>query len=162
MPCFIHDFQFKEQNGYLRQGVCPNCKKKELFTSIEIPFVLRCDRVNTCGAELIVKEIYPDIFDDWSTHYPKTQQAPKLMTCHNYPEIALAKLKIEIGSNKKPLLVWALDNGAAGERAMRKFVGVKTVRSVVNNQFNSTLAVGSTLKRPEVIKCWVFQKNSEG
>lgn len=76
LPRLIHDFQFKEQNGYLRQGVCPNCKKKELFTSIEMPFVLRCGRENKCGAELIVKEIYPDIFDDWSAHYPKTQQAP--------------------------------------------------------------------------------------
>nr|WP_285811242.1 phage tail tape measure protein [Xenorhabdus sp. SF857] len=44
---------------------------------------------------------------------------------------------------------------------MRKFVGVKTVRSIVNNQFNSALATGSTLKKPEVIKCWVFQENSE-
>nr|WP_282554891.1 hypothetical protein [Providencia stuartii] len=44
---------------------------------------------------------------------------------------------------------------------MRKFVGVKTVWSAVNSQFNSTLAAGSTLKRPEVIKCWVFQEDSE-
>ncbi|HGN2570836.1 toprim domain-containing protein [Providencia rettgeri] len=228
LPRLIHDFQFKEQNGYLRQGVCPNCKKKELFTSIEMPFVLRCGRENKCGAELIVKEIYPDIFDDWSAHYPKTQQAPNaaadaylqhgrgldiaplkglysessyhanglgaatvkfalpegayweriidrpsrfdrkanffgsykghwwtlpqqdltqakeiwltegifdalsliqngiaavsLMTCHNYPEVALNALKAALGNNKKPLLVWALDNGAAGERAMKKFV----------------------------------------
>lgn len=40
------------------------------------------------------------------------------MTCHNYPEVARAAL----GNNKRTLLVWALDNGAAGERAMKKFV----------------------------------------
>ncbi|EOE1184624.1 hypothetical protein [Proteus mirabilis] len=45
---------------------------------------------------------------------------------------------------------------------MRKFVGVKTVRSVINSEFNSSLAVENTLKKPEVIKCWVFQENSEG
>lgn len=44
---------------------------------------------------------------------------------------------------------------------MRKFVGVKTVRSVVNSQFHSTLAVGSTLSKPDVLRCWVFQENSE-
>lgn len=44
---------------------------------------------------------------------------------------------------------------------MRKFVSVKTVRSVVNSQFNSSLAVGSTLSKPDVLRCWVFQENSE-
>lgn len=44
---------------------------------------------------------------------------------------------------------------------MRKFVGIKTVRSVVNSQFNNSLAIGSALKRLEVIKYWVFQENSE-
>uniref|UniRef100_A0A3B0MH21 Uncharacterized protein n=1 Tax=Arsenophonus endosymbiont of Trialeurodes vaporariorum TaxID=235567 RepID=A0A3B0MH21_9GAMM len=47
----IADFHFKEQNGYLRQGVCPQCNKKELFTAIEKPFVLKCGRENKCGAE---------------------------------------------------------------------------------------------------------------
>ncbi|MBE8613929.1 bifunctional DNA primase/helicase [Morganella morganii] len=228
LPRLINDFQFKEQNGYLRQGVCPNCKKKELFTSVEMPFVLRCGRENKCGAELFVKEMYPDVFDDWSAHYPKTEQAPNaaadaylqhsrgldistlkglytessyhadglgaatvkfplpngayweriidrpsrfdrkanffgsykgywwqhpkqdltqakeiwltegifdalsliqngitavsLMTCHNYPDIALNALREALGTEKKPLLVWALDNGSAGERAMKKFV----------------------------------------
>ncbi|HGJ5863625.1 MAG TPA: toprim domain-containing protein [Arsenophonus nasoniae] len=224
----IQEFQFKEQNGYLRQGICPDCKKKELFTAIEKPFVLKCGRENKCGAEIIVKEIYPDIFDNWSAYHPKTQQAPNaaadaylqqargldiaplkglyiessyhakglgsatvkfalpngayweriidnpqrfdrkanffgaykgqwwslpqqdltkateiwltegifdaislaqnglyavsLMSCHNYPEHALAQLKIALGENKKPVLIWALDNGKAGEKAIKKFV----------------------------------------
>lgn len=224
----IHDFQFKSQNGYLRQGVCPNCKKKELFTAIEKPFVLRCGRENKCGVELVVKELYPEFFDNWSTHYPKTENTPyaaadaylkqargldiaalkglyteesyhvnglgsatvrftlpngaqweriidqpsrfdrkanfvgaykgqwwtppaqdlttateiwltegifdalslvqngrtavSLMSCHNYPNIALKSLREALGDKKAPLLVWALDNGAAGERAMMKFV----------------------------------------
>ncbi|EOI7705523.1 hypothetical protein AB7Y49_04335 [Providencia vermicola] len=44
---------------------------------------------------------------------------------------------------------------------MRKFISVKTVRSMVNSQFNSTLAVGSTLAKSDVLRCWVFQENSE-
>ncbi|MEX5874401.1 toprim domain-containing protein [Providencia hangzhouensis] len=222
------DFQFKAQNGYLRQGVCPTCHKKELFTSIEKPFVLRCGRENKCGAEIVVKELYPEFFDNWSARYPKSELAPhaaataylqqargldtavlnglytegsyhakglgsatvrfslpngahweriidqpsrfdrkanfsghfkghwwtlpsqdltttkeiwltegifdalsliqnghvavSLMTCHNYPDIALTSLKAALGGKPLPLLVWALDNGAAGERAMMKFV----------------------------------------
>lgn len=224
----IHDFQFKSQNGYLRQGLCPNCKKKELFTSIEKPFVLRCGRENKCGTELIVKELYPEFYDNWSTYYKKNELVPyaaadaylkiargldiqglkglyteesyhanglgaatvrftlpngaqweriidqpsrfdrkanfigaykghwwalpsqdltaaneiwltegifdalslaqnglvavSLMSCHNYPDIALKTLKAALGDKKMPVLVWALDNGTAGERAMKKFV----------------------------------------
>ncbi len=224
----IKDFHFKSQNGYLRQGVCPSCKKKELFTSIEKPFVLRCGRENKCGAEFVVKELYPEFFDNWSTYYPKTQSAPhagadaylqharglsidslkglyteesyhanglgsatvrftlpngaqweriidqpsrfdrkanflgaykgywwqlpsqdltiakeiwltegifdalsltqnglvavSLMSCHNYPDIALKSLREALNGKKAPHLIWALDNGTAGERAMLKFV----------------------------------------
>ncbi|EMK2701238.1 toprim domain-containing protein [Providencia rettgeri] len=224
----IHDFQFKTQNGYLRQGLCPNCKKKELFTSIEKPFVLRCGRENKCGTELIVKELYPEFYDNWSTYYKKNELAPyaaadaylkiargldiqllkglyteesyhanglgaatvrftlpngaqweriidqpsrfdrkanfigaykghwwalpsqnltaaneiwltegifdaislaqnglvavSLMSCHNYPDVALKMLKEALGDKKMPVLVWALDNGPAGERGMKKFV----------------------------------------
>lgn len=228
LPRLTHDFQFTEQNGYLRRGICPDCKKRELFTSVNMPFVLRCGRENKCGAELFVKALYPDIFDDWSAHYPKTEHTPdaaadaylqhsrgldistlrglysessyhadglgaatvkfplpnrahweriidrpsrfdrkanffgsykghwwhhpaqdltqakeiwltegifdalsliqngitavSLMTCHNYPEIALNELRAALDAKKKPLLIWALDNGTAGERAIKKFV----------------------------------------
>ncbi|WGL95593.1 toprim domain-containing protein [Arsenophonus nasoniae] len=228
IPKLLHDFQFKQQNGYLRQGVCPNCKKRELFTSAEKPFVLRCGRENKCGAEFMVKSLYPEIFDNWSAHYPKTEHNPhaaadaylqqargldivplkglytessyhakglgaatvkfalpngayweriidqpdrfdrkanffgrykgvwwqlpqqdlvtaseiwltesifdaislaqngcmavSLMSCHNYPEQSLQALRAALGDRKPPLLVWALDNGKAGENAILKYV----------------------------------------
>lgn len=227
IPELIHDFQFKVQNGYLRQGVCPECKKKELFTSVEKPFVLRCGRENKCGAEFIVKELYPSFFENWSARYPKTENNPhaaadayltqargldisglkglytegsyhadglgsatvcftlpggarweriidrperfdrkahftgsykgvwwslpgqdlaaakeiwltegifdalslaqngitavSLMSCHNYPHVSLHALREALSGKEMPLLVWALDNGQAGERAMLKF-----------------------------------------
>lgn len=228
LPRLMRDFKFKEQNGYLRQGICPNCHRRELFTSASKPFVLRCGRENKCGAQLMVKTLYQDIFDDWSSLYPKSQQAPNaaadaylqhargldikplaglytessyhanglgtatvkfalpegayweriidrptrfdrkanffgaykgwwwclpsldlvqakeiwltegifdalsliqngitavsLMSCYNYPHVALQALRCALDPNKKPLLVWALDNGIAGERASQKFV----------------------------------------
>lgn len=224
----IADFQFKEQNGYLRQGICPHCKKKELFTSIDKPFVLRCGRENKCGAEVIVKEHYADLFDNWSERYQRTDAHPhaaadaylregrnldialiagcysqesyhhkgigsatvrfalpngayweriidqpdrfdrkanfngryagqwwvrpdqelagqkeiwlvegifdavslnqngvaavSIMTCNNYPERALQALAALYDKKPRPVLVWALDRGQAGERAIRKHV----------------------------------------
>lgn len=224
----IADFQFKEQNGYLRQGICPHCKKKELFTSLDKPYVLRCGRENKCGGEVIVKEHYADLFDNWSERYQRSESRPhaaaeaylregrglnteliagcysqesyhqkgigsatvrftlpggaywerlidqperfdrkanfggryagqwwsrpaqdlagqkeiwlvegifdaislnqngvtavSLMTCNNYPDKALQALAGLYDSSPRPVLVWALDRGQAGERAIRKHV----------------------------------------
>lgn len=224
----IADFQFKEQSGYLRQGVCPHCKKKELFTSLDKPYVLRCGRENKCGGEVIVKEHYADLFNNWSERYQRTEVNPhaaaeaylregrgldtaliagcysqesyhqrgigsatvrfalpncayweriidrperfdrkanfggryagqwwsapaqnlagqkeiwlvegifdaislnqngiaavSLMTCNNYPDKALQELATQYDKSPRPVLVWALDRGQAGERAIRKHV----------------------------------------
>lgn len=72
----IHDYKFKEQNGYLRRGVCPECGGKELFTSLENPYIVHCGRENKCGANLVTKELYPDLFDSWSDRYISTKSEP--------------------------------------------------------------------------------------
>lgn len=72
----INDFSFKEREQYLQQGVCPACHKKELFTSIEKPWMLKCGRENKCGKEILVKELYRDIFEDWSKRYQPTPETP--------------------------------------------------------------------------------------
>lgn len=75
-PRLIRDYGFKESKGFLRGGVCPNCKQKELYTSAEHPWVLRCGRLKKCGAEFHVKELYPDLFDNWSERFPATAANP--------------------------------------------------------------------------------------
>lgn len=71
------DFAFKtEASGYLRGGECPSCKKKELYTNAEKPWVLRCGRLNKCGAEFHVKELYEDLFSKWSERHPVTPSNP--------------------------------------------------------------------------------------
>ena len=62
----LGEFHFKEVAGWLRQGVCPSCKKKELYTSAEHPWVLRCGRLSKCGAEFHVKDLYSDLFTRWT------------------------------------------------------------------------------------------------
>lgn len=72
------DYSFEERGAYLRRGKCPQCSKgqRELFTSAEKPWVLKCGRVDKCGWEGHVKEIYPEIFDDWSKRHVATKTDP--------------------------------------------------------------------------------------
>lgn len=80
LPLLLRDFRFKESkksNGtWLQGGECPVCSKKELFTSKEHPWVLRCGRLNNCGAEIHVKDRYPELFDNWGNRYQKTPENP--------------------------------------------------------------------------------------
>lgn len=70
------DYGLKERGQYLREGRCPSCDKKELWTGAEKPWVLRCGRENRCGATFHVKELYPEIFDDWSKRHRQSPESP--------------------------------------------------------------------------------------
>ncbi len=65
----LDEFKFKPRQGWLRQGVCPSCKQKELYTHADSPWVLKCGRLNNCGYEAHIKDLYPDLFDHWSKRY---------------------------------------------------------------------------------------------
>ncbi|WP_299143430.1 hypothetical protein, partial [uncultured Vibrio sp.] len=68
----ILDFNFKEKSDWLQQGTCPKCHKKELYTHADAPWVLRCGRLNKCGEEIHIKELYPDLFESFSDRYQPT------------------------------------------------------------------------------------------
>lgn len=70
-------FNFKQKGDWLREGICPNCNKKELFTHATTPKMVKCGRLNKCGYEEHVKEIFDDLFKDWSESHPKTPANPK-------------------------------------------------------------------------------------
>ncbi len=70
------EYGLQEQGTYLRKGKCPQCDKKELWTLSAKPWVLRCGRMERCGWEGHVKELFPDIFDDWSKRYQRTPEVP--------------------------------------------------------------------------------------
>ncbi len=54
-------FNFKKVGDWYREGLCPQCGKKELFTHAETPRVVKCGRLNKCGYEEHVKEICDDL-----------------------------------------------------------------------------------------------------
>lgn len=37
-------FRFKDQSGYLRYGICPDCGKKELYVRKSEPWRIACGR----------------------------------------------------------------------------------------------------------------------
>lgn len=81
LPKLTRDYAFKEKTGadnkrMLRQGACPACGKKELYTYADTPWVLRCGRINKCGGEWHVKDLYPDLFNSWSERHPVTPENP--------------------------------------------------------------------------------------
>lgn len=70
------DYGLEGKGSWLQKGRCPACGKKELFTRADNPFILRCGRANRCGWEGSTKELYPDIFDNWSKRFKATENDP--------------------------------------------------------------------------------------
>lgn len=80
----LTSFEFKrEVQGWLRGGVCPQCGKRELYTRADAPWVLRCGRLNKCGWEGHAKDLWPDIFSEWSARARKQAAASNAPTKPN-------------------------------------------------------------------------------
>ena len=70
------EYRFADRGDWLREGKCPACDKKELYTKAAHPWVVRCGRVNRCGYSAHAKQLFPDLFDNWSDRYRATEQNP--------------------------------------------------------------------------------------
>lgn len=69
-------FSFKLEGEWYRQGICPQCGKKELYTHAINPRIVKCGRLNKCGYEEHVKDICEDLFKSWSEFHPQTDTNP--------------------------------------------------------------------------------------
>lgn len=78
LPRLIQDYAFKPSSDrqFLRYGRCPNCGKKELFTGADAPWTIQCGRANKCGYQASTRDIYPDIFANWTQRNPPTPTSP--------------------------------------------------------------------------------------
>ncbi len=85
------DFGLQHMAGtnYMRKGKCPahNCGKKTLYTFHDSPWMLICGRPEKCGHRVHVKELYDDLFNDWSKTAPSTAENPTA-TARAYLEFA--------------------------------------------------------------------------
>lgn len=82
-----YGLKLRKSTNYMRGGTCPKCNKKELYTRFDSPWQLICGRQEKCGHTLHVKEIYDDLFEDWSKRAPATDNAPTA-TARAYMEFA--------------------------------------------------------------------------
>lgn len=69
-------FDFKWNGNNLRFGICPNCGERECFINLDQPYHVSCGRLNNCGWNATIRELYPDIFDNLSRRYPATEENP--------------------------------------------------------------------------------------
>lgn len=83
------DYGLKHRSGtdYMRGGTCPECHKKTLWTRHSTPWRVVCGRPEKCRHSMHVKEIYDDLFEDWSKRAPATESAPTA-TARAYMEFA--------------------------------------------------------------------------
>lgn len=63
------------RTDYMRKGECPSCNKKELYSRYDEPWFIKCGR-GKCGQQWHVKELFEDLFDDWSKRAPSTEKEP--------------------------------------------------------------------------------------
>jgi len=70
------DYKFTSTGKVMRGGRCPDCKGKELYVYTEHPWVMRCGRESKCGHEWSTRDLYSDLFDNWSERHPQTQTDP--------------------------------------------------------------------------------------
>lgn len=69
-------FSFKRVKDWYREGLCPQCGKKELYTHAINPRIVACGRVNKCGYSEHVRDICDELFKDWSQDYKQTEANP--------------------------------------------------------------------------------------
>ncbi len=62
--------------NYINRIECPSCHKREAFTAVDKPWVVKCGRENKCGEANHVKDLFPELFESWTERYqPKTEAA---------------------------------------------------------------------------------------
>lgn len=71
-----NELQLKERGEHLREGVCPSCGKKTVWTWKAKPGMIQCDRTNNCNWQATSKELFPDLFEDLNKKYPATRENP--------------------------------------------------------------------------------------
>jgi len=70
------DYGFKEKGAWLQEGRCEQCGKKEAYARADNPWVVKCGRQNKCGADTHVKDLYPELFENWSNRHKQSREEP--------------------------------------------------------------------------------------
>lgn len=82
-----YGLKHRVNTDYMRGGTCPKCRQKTLYTRHSAPWLVICGRPEKCAHSLHVKELYDDLFEDWSKRAPASDQHPNA-TARAYLEFA--------------------------------------------------------------------------
>lgn len=77
------NFNFKQGSKVLNKGRCPECNRKSLWVKINKPGRVYCDHQTTCGYTETTRNVYPELFENYSNRHPATNDDPKA-TARNY------------------------------------------------------------------------------
>lgn len=70
-------FRFRKDKGaWLQEGQCPGCQRWEAYCAAVEPKIVRCGRQENCGWEDTVRNLLPDLFEDWSKRFRITEERP--------------------------------------------------------------------------------------
>ena len=76
------EFGFKNVRGeWLQGGKCPQCGKNEVFCAASKPKMVRCGRQDRCGWEDSVRNLLPDLFENWSDRFQATDDKIGRASC---------------------------------------------------------------------------------
>ena len=139
----IADYEFKAGNDFLRKGLCPNCGKKELYTHAEHPWVIRCGRLNKCGWDAHVKDLYPDAFENFNKRYQPTKENPTA-TADAYMQVARGFDPAQIRGWYEQGQFWHAD-GDKGTATVRFYLD--TARKVYFDRFVEEVTISKDGER---------------
>lgn len=69
-------YNAKQRGEHLREGICPSCGKKTLWTWIATPGMVQCNRTNNCNFAATSKDLFPDLFENLNKKYQPTPENP--------------------------------------------------------------------------------------
>jgi len=69
-------YNAKIKGEHLREGVCPSCSKKSLWTWVASPGMIICNRTNNCNFAASSKELFPDLFENLNKKFQATPENP--------------------------------------------------------------------------------------
>ena len=70
------ELKLKEHGEHLREGECPSCGKRTVWTWLEKPGMLQCNRTNNCNWQATTKDLFPDLFENLNKKYPPSAENP--------------------------------------------------------------------------------------
>lgn len=91
----------KIEGKYIRGITCPKCGENEAWSYYQKPLFVFCQRMNNCGVNTSIKEMYPDIFKELAEKFPPTEDNPKATAAAYLESRGLDTRKIEFSQGKR-------------------------------------------------------------